>query len=88
VHELTDYPWAGVHRPAYPLENAMPQAKSPATRTATDDQADTRTAEPGTPIGPDDRPERAEQSSPAEQPEPDSHDDLVARVRNLERHIL
>jgi hypothetical protein len=71
----------------------MPQPKSPATRNAADDQDDVRTAEAdtekratgeATPTAPGALDEEAN-SSPAE---PDSHDDLVRRVRRLEHRIF
>lgn len=53
------------------------RSKNPADATATADDTEVRTAEQ-----PSDAP------ADTEQPERDSHDDLVARVANLERHIL
>lgn len=81
----TGVPWALYGRPGYPLEDTMPKANSPATATAADDQTEVRTAEAGTPTGPDEA--RPARTSPREQPEPDSHDDLVARVARLEQIV-
>lgn len=55
------------------------RAKSPATRDATDAHDDVQT--------PEDR-HTATDPEPEQAPEPDSHEDLVARVRRLETRIF
>lgn len=75
----TGTPWATTGRPPYPLENMMGlRTSNPATKTAAADDTEVRTAEQ-----PGDGAAEVEQ-----EPERDSHDDLVRRVANLERHIL
>lgn len=65
------------------------KAENPATRTADDEQNEVRTAEqnqtaerPGNP-----EPEQKNEA-PVQSPEPNSHEDLVARLERLEKHIL